>query len=40
MELERLLGEVGLQTRDRFGDYGGGGHEQNSARLILAGVAA
>ncbi|MEJ2482504.1 MAG: class I SAM-dependent methyltransferase [Gemmatimonadota bacterium] len=39
-QLARLLRDVGLQTRHRFGDYDGAAFDSSSARLILAGVAA
>jgi SAM-dependent methyltransferase len=39
-QLTELLREVGLETQLRFGDYEGAEFDANSARLILAGVAA
>lgn len=39
-ELASLLASEGLETRHRFGDYGGGAYEPSAERLILVGVAA
>jgi SAM-dependent methyltransferase len=39
-ELASLLAAEGLETRHRFGDYGGGSFDASAERLILVGVAA
>lgn len=39
-ELTSLLASEGLETRDRYGDYGGGTYGPSAERLILVGVAA
>jgi len=38
-ELEQLLSEAGLETRDRFGDYRGARFSPDAERLIFVGAA-